>query len=61
MTLNVLVGVHERVENLLTRIGVREFLFCDSFLLILKISRKFIFFRKYRRLPKYRRPKNDER
>ena len=29
--LNVLVGVHEKVENLLTRIGIRDLTFCDHF------------------------------
>ena len=36
--LNVPVGVHERVENLLTRIGIHDLSFCDRFLLILELS-----------------------
>ena len=32
VTLNVLVGVHEKVENLLTRIGIRDLTFWDEFL-----------------------------
>ena len=38
VTLNAPVGVHERVENLLTRIGIRDLSFCDRFLLILELS-----------------------
>ena len=30
VTLNVLVGVHERVENLLTRVGIRDLTFWGS-------------------------------
>ena len=32
VTLNVPVGVHVRVKNLLTRIGIRDLLFCNMFL-----------------------------
>ena len=32
--LNVPVGVHERVENLLRRIGIRDLTFCDNFFMI---------------------------
>ena len=35
VTLNAPVGVHEKVENLLTRIGIRDLTFCDEFFLIL--------------------------
>ena len=41
VTLNVLVGVHERVENLLNRIGVRDLSFCDSIFTIFKISENY--------------------
>ena len=34
MTLNALVGVHERIENLLNHIGVRGSLFCDDIFMI---------------------------
>ena len=39
--LNALVGVHKRVKNLLTRIGIQYSTFCDRFLLI------FILFENY--------------
>ena len=38
--LNVLVGVHESVENLLTRICIRDSTFCDEFLQIFRVFRK---------------------
>ena len=43
MTLNALVGVHERVKNLLTRIGVHDLTFCDRFLLILELLKTLHF------------------
>ena len=45
--LNVLVGVHETPKNLLTRIGIRDLLFCGKFLLIFRNFRKFTFLEKY--------------
>ena len=32
--MNVLVGVHERVENLLNSIGIRDLVFCDKFFMV---------------------------
>ena len=41
--MNVPAGVHERVKNLLTRIGIRDLTICDRFLLIFRFARKFPF------------------
>ena len=43
--LNVLVGVHESVENLLTRICIRDSTFCDEFLQIFRVLKKLRFWK----------------